>query len=177
MDVMIDDLVEVARQEGGQLQMTLQPVALATYLPDFLARNVGPLNTDRIILDVPNELPIVRADDARLERILMNLLSNAQKYSVPETPIQVQAREAGEAIVLQVIDRGHGIHPDDLPHLFERFYRAKGEHRADGIGLGLYITKLMVEAHGGTIAVQSEVGKGSTFSFTLPIVRGCTERL
>jgi len=100
----------------------------------------------------------------------MNLLTNAQKYSTPETPIRVQARKEGDTIAIHVIDHGQGIHPDDLPQLFDRFYRAKGERRAEGIGLGLYITKLLVEAHGGTIDVVSEVGKGSTFSFTLPVL-------
>ncbi|MHB9131244.1 MAG: MASE3 domain-containing protein [Armatimonadota bacterium] len=169
MNVMIEDLVEAARLDGGQLQMNLQPLALPTYLTEFLDRNVVPLNTDRIIVDVPHDLPAALADDTRMERILMNLLTNAQKYSAPETPIRIQARQTDAVITISIMDEGKGIHPDDLPYLFDRFYRARGERRAEGIGLGLYITKTLVEAHGGRIRVESAVGQGSTFSFTLPV--------
>ena len=169
MDVMINDLVEASRLGGGQLQMKLQPLALSDYLPAFLTRNAAVLALDRIALDVPTALPPVLADDARLERILTNLLTNAQKYSAADLPIRVEVRRRDGEVTTSVIDQGRGIHPDDIPYLFDRFYRAKGERRAEGIGLGLYITKLLVEAHGGRIWVESEVGKGSTFSFTLPV--------
>ena len=158
-----------ARLEGSQLQMKLQAVKLAEYLPAFLARTGGVLTAGRIIVEVPADLAPVLADDARLERILLNLLTNAEKYSAPGTPIRIQVRQLETEMSISVIDQGRGIHPDDLPHLFDRFYRAKGERRVEGIGLGLYISKLLVEAHGGRIRVESEVGKGSTFTFTLPI--------
>jgi len=171
MDVMIDDLVDTARLEGKQLSMKLHPVALAEYLPAFVIRNTGVLNPDRILLIVPGDVAPVLADDARLERILMNLLTNAQKYSEPDTPIRVRVQPTGAMVTISITDEGRGIQPDDIPQLFDRFYRAKGERRAEGIGLGLYITKLLVEAHGGRIWVESELGKGSTFTFTLPTVR------
>ncbi|OPZ87987.1 MAG: Sensor histidine kinase YycG [bacterium ADurb.Bin429] len=81
----------------------------------------------------------------------------------------VNARREDGEIAVAVRDRGRGIAPDDLPHLFQRFYRARGERRAEGIGLGLYITRLLVEAHGGRIGVESVPGEGSTFTFTLPV--------
>ncbi len=169
MDVMIEDLVEAARLEGGQLQMKVLPVALSAYLPDFLTRNAAPLNTDRIILDVPDDLPAVMADDARLERILTNLLSNALKHSNPGTPVWVRVKPQGNFLHIAVEDQGQGIASEDVPNLFEKFYRAGSSRKAEGIGLGLYITRQLVEAHGGRIWVESEVGKGSTFSFTLPV--------
>ncbi|MHB0936051.1 MAG: sensor histidine kinase [Armatimonadota bacterium] len=183
MDGMIDDLVDAARLEGGQLQLKPSPIALSAYLPDFLRRHAGVLNPERLIVDVPTDLGPVTADEARLERILANLLTNAQKYSSPMTPIRLHARDLGTEIAVSIADQGQGIPPDDLPHLFDRFYRAKGERRAEGLGLGLYITRLLVEAHavpspdgkttvGGRIWVESEVGKGSTFSFTLPAAPG-----
>ncbi|MHB9106045.1 MAG: sensor histidine kinase [Armatimonadota bacterium] len=183
MDGMIDDLVDAARLEGGQLQLKPSPIALSAYLPDFLRRHAGVLNPERLIVDVPTDLGPVTADEARLERILANLLTNAQKYSSPMTPIRLHARDLGTEIAVSIADQGQGIPPDDLPHLFDRFYRAKGERRAEGLGLGLYITRLLVEAHavpspdgkttvGGRIWVESEVGKGSTFSFTLPMAPG-----
>lgn len=180
MNVMIDDLVDAARLEGGQMPLAQQPMLPAEYLPAFVARNAKVLDADRIHCDIPGDLAPMLADEARLERILTNLLSNAQKYSAPGTPIRVQARQTGAEVTISIIDQGQGIHPDDIPHLFERFYRARGERRAEGIGLGLYITRLLVEAHGkptetgtaqvgGRIWVDSEIGKGSTFNFTLPV--------
>lgn len=172
MDTMIDDLVEVARLEGGQQELELNPVALPGYLSNFLTGNARAIDISRISLDIPSDLPPVLADGIRLERILMNLLTNAEKYSAPATPIIIQARQVEEEIVVSVIDQGRGIHPDDLPHLFNRFYRARGERHPDSIGLGLHITKLLIEAHGGCLWVESELDKGSTFSFTLPVAVG-----
>ncbi|HEX2951841.1 MAG TPA: PAS domain-containing sensor histidine kinase [Armatimonadota bacterium] len=169
MNTMIQDLVESARLEGGQLHLQTQPVHLPAYVDELLKR----LSTDpgyaRVHLEFPENVPLVSADHDRLERILTNLLNNALKYSAPESPVHVRADRHDTDVVIAVQDEGQGIAHDDLPHLFDRFYRAKGEHRAEGIGLGLYITKRLVEAHGGRIWVESEPGKGSTFSFTLPV--------
>lgn len=169
MTVMIEDLTVMARVEGGQTQLKREPVAMAAYLQDFHQRSATVFDVSRIQLDIPTELPPVLADYDRLDRILSNLLSNAMKYSDPGTPVLVRVCVQEGEIVVSVADHGPGIPPDDVPHLFQRFYRAKGERRAEGIGLGLYITKTLVEAHDGRIWVESEVGKGSTFSFTLPI--------
>ena len=98
----------------------------------------------------------------------MNLLTNALKYSSEETPVVVRARLKDGTVLVSVQDFGVGISPQDLPHLFQRYYRAKTDRKAEGIGLGLYITKQLVEAHGGRIWVESTVGEGSTFFFTLP---------
>ena len=83
--------------------------------------------------------------------------------------MRLQVQPLDDALHITVQDHGQGIAPQDVPHLFEKFYRAGSSRKAEGIGLGLYVSKLMVEAHGGHIRVESEVGKGSTFSFTLPI--------
>jgi signal transduction histidine kinase len=120
-------------------------------------------------LDISTALPAVKADVDRLERIFINLLLNAQKYSSPDTPIRVQAQHLGAEIVIAVSDQGQGVDADALPHLFELFYRAAKGRKAEGLGLGLYITRKLVKAHGGCIQVESEVGKGSTFTFTLPV--------
>jgi len=172
MNAMIGDLVDAARLEGGQLRLNQQPLSLPAFLPEFLARNAAMLAGDRIFVDMTPSLPAVDVDESHLERILINLLSNAQKYSAPETPIRIHAREAGEMIAFSITDHGQGIHPEDLPHIFERFYRVKSERRAEGIGLGLYITRLLVEAHCRCIRVESEAEIGSTFTFTLPIAVG-----
>ena len=130
------------------------------------------METSRIQEEIPADLPPVCADYARLERILINLLSNALKYSDPGTPVRLRAWQQDGQVVVAVSDQGRGIAPEEIPHLFERFYRTAGARKAEGIGLGLYITRILVEAHGGRIWVESEVGKGSTFSFSLPITEG-----
>jgi two-component system phosphate regulon sensor histidine kinase PhoR len=170
MNAMIQDLVDIARLEGKQFELHPQAVALDAYLPDLLTR-VGPvLEVSRIQVALPPELPCVWADYDRLELILTNLLSNALKYSETGTVVVINARALDDMVEIAVADQGHGIHPQELPHLFERFYRATTT-REGGIGLGLYITKLLVEAHGGRISVTSEVGHGTTFTFTLPVAR------
>lgn len=169
MTMMIQDLVDAARLAGGQLSLNLQPVQLDCYLANLLARMKESIAIERITSDIPPDLPPVLADYDRLERILLNLLSNALKYSPPESTVLVRALRVDGEVVLSITDFGQGIPADDLPHLFERFYRVAGERRAEGIGLGLYITRLLVEAHGGHIRVESALGHGSTFSFTLPI--------
>jgi len=169
MSVMIEDLTEMARFEGGQLLLKREPIELTAYLQDFLQRFATVIDVSRIHLDVTAQLPPVLADYDRLERIVSNLLSNAVKYSDPDTPVLIHVFVQDGKVVVSVTDHGRGIPPDVIPLLFQRFYRAKGERRAEGIGLGLYITKQLVIAHEGRIWVESEVGKGSTFSFTLPV--------
>ena len=170
MDMMIQDLVDVTRWEGGQLELKRETVELPGYLENLLQRVSMAMETSRIQVDMPADLPPVCADYARLERILINLLSNALKYSDPGTPVRLRASGSRMGRWWSAIsDQGRGITPEEIPHLFERFYRAAGARKAEGIGLGLYITRILVEAHGGRVWVESEVGKGSTFSVSLPV--------
>ncbi|HEX2949177.1 MAG TPA: ATP-binding protein, partial [Armatimonadota bacterium] len=166
MNMMIEDLVDVTRIEGGQLRLEQQPVDLRAFLDDLFKRTETVIDINRVITDIPEKIPAVSADYNRLERILMNLLTNALKYS--DGPVRISASAQDHMVLISVTDNGRGIEPSDIPHLFQRFYRAKGQRKAEGIGLGLYITRMLVEAHGGHIWVESEPGKGSTFSFTLP---------
>ena len=136
---------------------------------DLLERFAQMLETNRIQLDVPIDLPSILADPKYLQTIFVSLLGNAQKFSAAETPIRIAARRQAAEMVITVTDTGIGIAPDDLPHIFDRFYRVRQMGNAEGTGLGLYIAKALVEAHGGHIRVESEQGKGSTFSFTLPV--------
>lgn len=169
MNVMIQDLVFAARVEGSQMELKRQRVDLSAYLANMLQRSGMVFDNSRIKVDLAPGLPPVSADYDRVERIFMNLISNALKFSPAEKPITVKALKKNGEVVVSVQDSGVGISADDLPHIFERFFRAKTRGRAEGIGLGLYITKQLVEAHGGRIWVESEPGKGSTFSFSLPI--------
>lgn len=169
MNAMIQDLVDSARLEAGQLRIAVQPVQLPTFVSDLRERMAGTPGAERIRVQPAGALPAVLADPDRLERILSNLLSNAIKYSTPGTEITVTFDRRNDEVVTSVSDRGPGIAPEELPHLFERYYRARTEReRAEGVGLGLYITRLLVQAHGGRIWVDSQPGQGSTFSFSLP---------
>ncbi|OFX24121.1 MAG: hypothetical protein A2V77_12085 [Anaeromyxobacter sp. RBG_16_69_14] len=170
MGVMIRDLVEAARVESESLALALQRVELSQFLQRMLTQSAGALEVGRVELDLPPDLPCANADPARLERIFVNLIGNALKYSPEETQVRVSASAAaGDGkILVSVADRGLGIDPEDLPRIFERFYRGKRTRKADGLGLGLYIVQMLVEAHGGGVWAESRPGEGATFSFTLP---------
>ncbi|MDC3962746.1 PAS domain-containing sensor histidine kinase [Polyangium jinanense] len=168
---LIDDLVDAARLDSGQLRLRAEPCDFLPLLRDIVSRAWTTQDQARLRIEPPPEdVRPVLLDPARFERIFVNLVGNALKYSPPEelVTIGIEARDA--EIVAAVRDRGCGVQPDDLPHLFERYYRARSGQRTEGLGLGLFIVRQLVEAHGGRIWVESEVGKGSTFTITLPFV-------
>ncbi|MEJ2699505.1 MAG: PAS domain S-box protein [Desulfuromonadales bacterium] len=169
LEGMMEDLTQVVHLDRGELPLEIEPIDL----PEFVTKLVNRLTAVGIGRPVeesfPSALPPVWADPESLERILTNLITNALKYSSPESPVQVAAEIAGEEVRVTVRDRGMGISPEDQPYLFERFFRTKDAGQKRGIGLGLYITRRLVEAHGGRVWVESEPGKGSTFTFTIPL--------
>ncbi|OPZ82792.1 MAG: Sensor histidine kinase YycG [bacterium ADurb.Bin429] len=171
MNTLIQDMVDVARFEGGKVQLQLRPVNLPVFLGDLLKRSEAVIETERIIVEQAGVIPFVMADYDRLERIIINLLSNAMKYSPKNSSVIVRMERAGNLVAVSVQDFGRGIPEEAIPHLFERYYRVAGTEKVEGIGLGLYITRLLVNAHHGDIWVESRVGEGSTFTFTLPIAR------
>lgn len=166
---MVLDMEETARLESGHLRIEKEPVDLMAFLSALLRRAKGLMDTQRIILEIPKDLPPLHADPMCLERILINLLTNALKYSPPESAMVIKAERCGDELVVSFVDQGIGIAPEDLPHVFDRFFRGKRKGQPGGLGLGLYITKALVEAHGGRVWAESELGKGSTFYFKLPI--------
>ncbi|HEY7745688.1 MAG TPA: PAS domain S-box protein [Desulfuromonadales bacterium] len=174
MNRMIEALVDVARLEGGQLVPKASTLLLGSFVQQLLGRLQGVrlkgfLETGRLTAEIPADLPPVMADPDLLERILLNLLTNAMKYSPAESPVRLEARRKEGEIEISVIDRGEGIAPEDQSCIFERFCRLAGVRRGDSVGLGLYITRKLVEAQGGSIRVESAPGEGSTFFFTLPL--------
>ncbi len=169
MNAMIRDLVDSARQDSGQLLLEKHPVELGSFVSSLLERYALVVSGRRVRVEMPEDLPTVDADPGRLERIFLNLLGNAIKYAPPESEVMVAAKLENGEIVTSVVDKGLGIAPGDVPRIFDRYYRAKGDRKDEGLGLGLHITKMLVEAHGGRVCVDSEVGKGTTFYFTLPL--------
>ncbi len=166
---MLNDLVESALLEAGKLRLELAPLDVVGMLRDLRGRLAAPFHGERIQIEVAEDVPEVLADPNRIERVLVNLLTNALKYSTPGSEVVARALEEDAYLVVEVEDRGQGIASEDLPHLFERYFRALGSSRLEGMGLGLYTARMLVEAHGGTIAVASLPGKGSVFRVKLPL--------
>ncbi|BDG03078.1 sensor histidine kinase [Anaeromyxobacter oryzae] len=166
MDRMLRDLADSARSESGQLALARQPVALHAAVAELLGEADGALEAGRVSNAVSPELPPADADPDRLERILVNLVGNALKYSTG--PVTVGAARHGAELRVFVRDAGPGIAPEDQARIFERYVRG-GAVRQEGLGLGLFIVRRLVEAHGGRIWVESAPPEGSTFSFTLPV--------
>ncbi len=169
MNAMIEDLLETSRIEGGQVSLRQEPIELENFVWSFLQNSQKAITLNRLATRIPQGLPAVSADPARLERILLNLVSNALKFSPAESKVIIEARKMGSEIAISVIDQGKGIAPEDCSRLFKRFFQVKGLQASSGVGLGLYICRLLVEGHGGHIWVESKLGEGSIFNFTLPI--------
>jgi signal transduction histidine kinase len=173
---LINDLLDLSRIEAGKIELRRAPVDLGSVI-DATAASLHPLiesKRQRLILDLEEVLPPVWADADRLAQILTNLLANAHSYTPVEGAITVNARRRDGFVEVEVRDTGVGLTADQQAHLFTAFYRARsaGSRRDGGTGLGLVITRLLVELHGGQITVSSAPARGSTFSFSLPIAVG-----
>ena len=168
---MIADLVDSTRIESGQLVLKTVGIDLDRFIHDFLRRMQGVMAVERIRVTKREPLKPVIADPNRLERIFVNLLSNALKYSPPKTAVEIEFWVDDPRMVIAIRDQGEGISPVDLPRIFDRYYRVRscGE---EGLAW-VYIVKELVEAHNGTVWVESELGQGSTF--ILPF-RSCPRR-
>jgi signal transduction histidine kinase len=170
---LVDDLRELTLAEAGQLKLERRPVAPADLVDRALEAARAQAEAKGIALqaDLPEDLPLVDVDSQRIGQVLGNLLSNALTHTPPGGKVVVVARAKQLAVEVSVSDTGEGIPLERLPYIFERFYRAdRSRSRATGgTGLGLSIAKQLVEAHGGRISVASQVGQGTTFTFTLPV--------
>jgi signal transduction histidine kinase len=168
---LIDDLRTLSLADAGELPLTRQPLAPQVVLERAAAahRTHAQAHDITLAVDTAQNLPAVDVDGERMAQVLGNLLSNAVRYTPAGGTITLAAHARDGVVQLRVQDTGSGIAPNDLPHVFERFYRADAARRQDGSsGLGLAIAKGIVEAHGGTIAVASTLGVGTTFTITLP---------
>jgi NtrC-family two-component system sensor histidine kinase KinB len=167
----VDDLLDLSRIQAGKIELHVRPISSGVILRQVidghrgLARERGvELGINRLTIDRP-----VLADPDRLQLVFTNLVTNAIRHTPSGGQVEVRAAPADRLVRFEVSDTGTGIAPDQLPRLFERFYRVPGAPPG-GAGLGLYICKEIVEAHGGQVGVESELGQGSIFWFTLPMV-------
>lgn len=170
MNRMIQDLLDVRRVESGRLALEARPERVAGLICDTIEmlRPLAQGSSIRLESHFEPHLPLVVADATRISQVLSNLVGNAVKFTPREGLITVSAERSDGEVRFAVIDTGPGIPAEQLPHIFGRFWQAKPSDRR-GIGLGLAIAKGIVEAHGGRIWVESSVGLGSTFYFTLPV--------
>ncbi len=164
------DLVDISAIEAHRLSVTPAPQSLAPIM-ELLHEMFAPRAADRGIalhMDTAVDLPDARADATRVVQVLSNLLDNAIKFTAAGGSVDVHAEADGKEILVSVRDTGAGVGPDELPHIFERFWRARSSRGTRGIGLGLAIVNGIVTAHGGRIWMESAIGRGSTVHFTLP---------
>ncbi len=173
---LVEDILTVSRIQSGRLKNIPQRLGIAEVAERVLDQLADRYDARRVALDLPAGLPVIRADPDRLEQILTHLIDNALKYSDHPTLVRVRAGldpEHDDRIQLSVDDQGTGIAPEHLSTLFHRFNRIDSPltRQREGTGLGLYITKALVESLGGTIQVDSQLGRGSTFTVGLPVAQ------
>jgi two-component system sensor histidine kinase VicK len=170
---LIGGLLDLSRLEAGQFVMKKEPLQVGEMVADIFGLFDIQAQGSRISLhaDIQPDLPPILADRELVNVLIKNLVGNAIKFSSEGGRVDVVAREEGATLILSVIDQGMGIPPDDLSHIFEKFYRvwSTTESGIKGVGLGLVLAKEAAEAHGGQIEVESELGVGSRFIVTLPI--------
>jgi signal transduction histidine kinase len=169
---LVNDFLEWARLESGRTKIEQHPVDVRRIVDETVKVIKPQADKHGISVDVhsPQDLPLIMGDPSRLKQVLINLVSNAIKYNRDAGRMDIKVSVQDEHLRIAVSDTGYGIAEQDLPFVFERFYRvAASEKRAKGTGLGLTIAKQIVELHGGEMAVESELGVGSTFLFTLPL--------
>lgn len=175
---LISSLLEMSRIEAGMLHIQAQSIDLVQVLSGAVDAARLRLREHTLELDCRAKPMTVYGDARRIEQVVANLVDNAAKYSPSGTPISIRVKKRDEAVIVSVKDRGRGIAPEHLDRIFERFYqidnsRDTGRH---GIGLGLAICRGLVEAQGGHIWVESQVGRGSIFYFSLPTTGGNSSR-
>ena len=166
---LIENLLDASRLQAGALKLNRAEVLLDQLAARLVEKFKTQTEKHVLSAEFPPGFPPVMGDEERLRQVLSNLLSNALKYS-PGGKVVVRGRVEPQQVVVSVSDEGPGIAAADLPRVFDRFYRADSDltKRAKGAGLGLYLAKAVVEAHGGRIWAESPPGKGTTFSFSLP---------
>lgn len=167
---LVAELTELSRIETGKVELKLEPVNLNSIVEEVMAQLKPQVERQTLTLEMAlaEDLPTTPVDKARIRQVIVNLFHNAIKFNRPGGNIRTTTKKSENSVIMEVADTGTGIAKDDLPHIFERFYKSDKSRFGQGSGMGLAIAKHIVEAHGGNIWVQSEEDKGSTFSFSIP---------
>ncbi|MBI2872372.1 MAG: PAS domain-containing protein [Chloroflexi bacterium] len=170
----IDNLLELSRYQSNRLTLQAEPSNIAQIAREVVQKLRTKSDKHRLVVDIPPDVPAIVADRVRIERVLYNLVENAIKYSPRGGEVTVHAQQQGSHLVVSVSDQGVGISAEDQPKLFQSFerLRAHERHSIPGLGLGLRVCRILVEAHGGRLWVESTPGKGSTFFLTVPVSNG-----
>ncbi len=168
---LIENLLQLSKLEAGGFHMQKEPVVIVSLLTNAVEDLEQKTKGRRFVTRCDERLPLIDGDPRRIRQVLDNLLSNAVKYSPENTDITVECISTDSEVKVRVTDQGVGISPEELEKVFDRFYQASSgaSQRGGGVGLGLAICKGIIEAHGGRIWAESTLGKGSTFTFTLPL--------
>jgi len=168
---MVAELTELSRIESGRGNLKPEMFNLNSLVEEVIARFKPQAERKNVTMsaDLFNKLPIVQADKDRIYQVITNLVHNAIKFTSQNGKVNISTELSENSVLVKVSDTGIGISPEDLPHIFERFYKADKARAGEGAGLGLAIAKHVIQTHGGSIWVESEEGKGSTFFFTLPL--------
>ncbi|HEX4084885.1 MAG TPA: ATP-binding protein, partial [Chthoniobacteraceae bacterium] len=171
LQLLLDDLLILARLEARTDPLDIQPLSLRLFLQKIIEEWGPRLQEKKVSLSVDPAVETIPADPFRLEQVIGNLLENAIKYSAPGSRIDIRAVPSGDRVELRIEDTGVGIPPNDLPHVFERFYRVEKarSREAGGTGLGLSIVKHIVGLHGGEVRAESVFGKGTAIVIHLPM--------
>ena len=166
---LIEELLQSSRLDAGGAKLRREPLDLNAIVKEVESGLAGLARTHTLIYEVPDHDLGLFGDPTALEHVLTNLLENALKYSEPETEIKLTVTDDENEVLIKVADHGRGIEPEDLPHIFERFRQANGPGRTrTSVGLGLYIVRSLVTAHGGRVWADSKLGEGTTFNIALP---------
>ncbi len=177
LEAKLAELLEVVKTGGSQPQLRLEPLDIKSLLQG-VGWQINPLvqsKKQNLLLDLPDSMPLLQGDGQRLEQVVLNLMTNATKFTAEGGSITLRAKKRGTNLVIEVQDNGIGISKEEQAKLFKPYSRLSADrkyHPGLGLGLGLTLAKQAVELHGGKIWVESELGKGSTFAFSLPLGAG-----
>ncbi len=168
LTALTDEILQTAKLQSGRIELNLSKSVLKSIIDAAVSANEPLAREKNIQFEVDADKSLfVDADEKKLEQVLLNLIGNAVKYADDNTTVSIRARNQAHAVTVSVVDHGIVIREDDLPHVFDRFYRVSS-NTAGGFGLGLCIAKTYVEAHGGEITATSDKDNGTVFSFTIP---------
>ncbi|MFL5733809.1 MAG: ATP-binding protein [Chloroflexia bacterium] len=169
LNALVGNLLDMSRIEGGALHPEKDWYSIGEVIESVVQRLEPNLGEHSVSVEIEDKLPLILLDFSKVDQVLTNVLENAIKYTPPDTSIVIGARQEGEKIEVRVDDTGPGVPSEDLPYIFDKFYRAGSGKRGTGFGLGLAISKGLIEAHGGRMWATNRVGGGLEVAFTLPL--------